>query len=163
MGKGYKATAKVKVIDKGWKLHGEFIKQLDRSKPSVTVGIHADKGSAVHIGGQTATVADIGAFNEFGTPTIPRRSFIRSTFSKHLKANKRLLRALLQRVVITKITPHQALDAFGQKLAAQVINTINDGVPPPNAPATIARKGSSKTLINQGQMKQSIAYKVNGV
>jgi hypothetical protein len=33
---------------------------------------------------------------------------------------------------------------------------------PPNAPATIRAKGSSKPLIDTGEMRQSVTYQIRG-
>jgi hypothetical protein len=37
---------------------------------------------------------------------------------------------------------------------------IANGIAPPNSPYTIARKGSSKPLIDTGQLRNSITYQV---
>ena len=53
----------------------------------------------------------------------------------------------------------QVLDMLGMQAASDMRNLIRSGsgVPPPNAPATIARKGSSHTLVDTGQMINSVS------
>jgi hypothetical protein len=54
------------------------------------------------------------------------------------------------------MTPElQKLGAFG---AAKIQDQIASNMPPPNAPSTIAQKGSSGTLIDTGRLRQSITW-----
>jgi len=48
------------------------------------------------------------------------------------------------------------------KIEAQVVNQIDSNTPPPNAPSTIKRKKSSKTLIDTGKMRQHVDHKITG-
>ena len=48
------------------------------------------------------------------------------------------------------------------KIEKAVVDEINSGVPPPNAPSTIKRKKSSKTLIDSGKMRQHVDHKITG-
>jgi hypothetical protein len=54
------------------------------------------------------------------------------------------------------------LKLVGEAAKADIQAKIRSNVPPPNAPSTIAQKGSSKTLIDTGAMLRSIDYKVEG-
>ena len=54
----------------------------------------------------------------------------------------------------------EILEVLGLKHASQIQETIAEGVDPPNAPRTIYEKGSSRTLISTGQLRQSITYVV---
>lgn len=47
------------------------------------------------------------------------------------------------------------LDA-AMDLRNEIVKKINSNVPPPNAPSTIKQKGSSKTLIDTGNMVNSV-------
>jgi hypothetical protein len=53
-----------------------------------------------------------------------------------------------------------ALDRLGAKVAALLQNRISAGIDPPNSAATIARKGSSKPLVDTGQLKAAITWRV---
>jgi hypothetical protein len=49
---------------------------------------------------------------------------------------------------------------IGMRVVGDIQDRISDGIPPPNSPITIARKGSSKPLIDSGQLRQSISFEV---
>ena len=93
---------------------------------------------------------------------IPERSFIRSTVDAHAKGDwARESEALKKAVVQDGLTVDVALKRMGLLIKAAIQAKIRSNVPPPNAPSTIARKGSSKTLINTGQLLNSIDYEVH--
>jgi len=48
------------------------------------------------------------------------------------------------------------------KMEASVVKELGSNIPPPNAPATIRRKGSSKTLIDTGVMMRQVSTKISG-
>jgi len=48
------------------------------------------------------------------------------------------------------------------KIEKAVVDEINSGVPPPNAPSTIKAKGSSKTLVDSGEMRNHVDHKITG-
>lgn len=51
------------------------------------------------------------------------------------------------------------LDTVGSFLAGKMVEKIMSRVPPPNAPSTIAAKGSSLPLVDTGEMMGAIDYK----
>lgn len=128
-------------------------------KHEVTIGIHG-KDSKPYDGKKTTT-AQVAAANEFGTETIPERSFLRSTVaeneSKYIKLDERLIGLIIDGKLDTK----QASEVLGQQVKKDVQQKIVDLRTPPNSPKTIAAKGSSNPLIDTGQMRQSIDYVVN--
>ena len=54
----------------------------------------------------------------------------------------------------------QAWEMAGLFAAQKVKEYIAGGVPPPNRPSTIRRKGSSTPLVDTGQLMNSITYEV---
>ena len=48
------------------------------------------------------------------------------------------------------------------KIEKAVVDEINSGVPPPNAPSTIKAKNSSKTLVDSGEMRNHVDHKITG-
>lgn len=108
---------------------------------------------------EPASNVDIAIANEFGTDTIPERSFMRASFDnntmKYIDQFARGARAIYD----GKAGVKQILDMLGMQAASDMRNLIRSGsgVPPPNAPATIARKGSSHTLVDTGQMINSVS------
>lgn len=134
------------------------MKRIAKGKRAqITVGVHDTEGAATSGG---ATIADIAAFNEFGTERIPARSFIRAWADESIAENKRILSAIARNVVTGKATAEQGLDQAGLRFVGEIQNRISNGVQPPNAPSTIARKGSSTPLIDTGQLRSSIRHRV---
>ncbi len=126
----------------------------------VTIGIHEEEGNAQH-GDEGVTIADVGAFNEFGLG-VPERSFIRGWADENEEKNKERLRKIGQAVVTGKISsPTVGLKRFAVLAVADVQARISDGGAfQENAPSTVARKGSSKPLIDDGILRSSITAKV---
>ena len=107
-------------------------------------------------------VAAVAAWNEFGTRRggkvqVPERPFFRSA----LKSIVPKVREIIEDEIDPKsMTPNDDLaDKIGAYAAAQVQNSIVRFRDPPNAPATIARKGSSNPLIDIGKMRQSVTWR----
>ena len=92
---------------------------------------------------------------------IPQRSFMRSTFDKHQRTYLKMAADQAGRVIDGKATAAQAVGLIGEKYLADIRNEINAGIPPPLKPATVRRKGSSKPLIDTGQLKGSLTVKVS--
>lgn len=126
----------------------------------VTIGIHQEQGEQAH---GDFTVAQIAAVHEYGSEDgkIPQRSFIRDTHDLNLRANRQWMKQVQARVLKGELTQHQALTLMGEVGARQMTSRINLGIPPGLKPATIKRKKSSKPLIDSGQLKGSISFKVN--
>lgn len=103
-------------------------------------------------------IAEYAAYNEFGTESIPERSFMRSAFDENVAEIQRDMTAQYGRVQAGQITVRTALGLVGLRHQDHIKNKIDTNIPPPNSPVTIALKGSSHTLIDTGAMKNSIHY-----
>lgn len=112
--------------------------------------------------GSELTLAELWHILEYGTEDghIPERAALR----KALIAGRDELAGIYRRVVhgvfTGKLTARQALGLLGLRAKTLVQRTIIAGVDPPNAPSTIKRKGSSKPLIDHGQLYRSIDYEL---
>jgi hypothetical protein len=153
-----------KVIDKdrGWKRIKRNLKVLDDSytKVGLQQGTQRTAGGITSAKGSSYKMTDlvtVGAVHEFGAPkrNIPERSFIRSTFDKEKQGINKLTDKL--RPLFYK-DPRKALAALGEWMEAKIKSMITAINTPPNAPSTIARKGSSNPLIDTSQMRQSIRH-----
>ncbi len=160
------------------------------TKMAVSVGVHGDAGetegtegrAGAHKGrdfkgrfvrrgvvyGGTAgregtPIVVVAASNEFGTSDgrVPERSFIRSTVDEELPNLKLIRDRVVARVVEGTLRPRQAIGLLGAYLQGKIRAKIDSNVPPPNAPSTIAAKGSSHTLIDTGNLKQAITFEVH--
>lgn len=147
---------KVTDRDKGF---AALIRRIAKSdKPvSITVGFHDAEGGATTAGGKT--VLEIATMHEYGLG-VPMRSMIAAWFDANEAKNEEVLRKLGAMVVKGKLTPEQGLEQAGLLMVADVQARITGGIEPPNAPATIAKKGSSTPLVDTGQMKSAIRHKV---
>lgn len=147
------SSNRVEEKDKGFKKFFQRLRVLDGLE--VVVGIPAAEGSAVREGG--ITLAEIGQHHEFGAPkaNIPQRSFLRDTFDINEKKYGRLLDKAAKSTVQKK-NSRAALFVLAQTARTDVIERISQGIPPPNAPATIARKGSDLPLVDKGIMRAAI-------
>ncbi len=112
--------------------------------------------------GSSLTLAALGAIHEYGAPEagIPERSFIRSTMANRAGDLKALWASELRLVIARQKTPRQAMEEVGQQIVAWIKATIRAGIEPPLWEETVRRKGSSKPLIDHGQLINAITYEV---
>ena len=139
------------------------------AEPSrVRVGVLASRGGNRRHPNADMTLIDLAIVHEFGAPKagIPERSFLRRTFSLTGGRGAVWLPAFTARVakavVNGKLSMMAGMAVLGQKAVAEVRSTITtgSGVPPPLKPATIARKGSTRPLVDTGQLINSISYEI---
>lgn len=130
-----------------------------------------DGGSTVDVGflrssgmhkNADLSVAALAAVHEFGSSDgrIPERSFMRSAVDGSKNQLQALVDKISAKVFDGDMDRKKGLGLIGQFLKDRIVAKINSGVPPPNAPSTVARKGSSKTLIDTGQLKNSVDWEV---
>ena len=136
---------------------------------SLRVGVFGASASEPKEGADSAvTVLDVATWNEFGTTRegpggartqhVPPRPFIGGWYDEHESAARDLVRKVSRAMLVGKISHHAAHALVGTAFVGQIQRRIADGVQPANAPSTIARKGSSKPLIDSGQLRSSIAW-----
>lgn len=147
----------IRDVDRGYKKLFRNLKKHRRQDLVVTVGIHAAAGG--HKAGDL-TVAEVGAFHEFGLGNNPERSFIRAWFDETKSTNRKLLRAVYKKVLLGKLDEAAALGIMGAAFAGQIQQRIASGIAPALAPETVERKGSSTPLIDTGQLRSSVTFEV---
>ncbi|KUE89123.1 hypothetical protein ASL20_09695 [Cupriavidus necator] len=144
----------VKVIDRGLV---KYVRDTSRlAGNGVKVGIQAGAGKEPESG---IDILDIAIFNEYGTEKIPARPFVRDFFEK----NRAVIGKAMERqaaAVSDGTDAGNAMDVLGlwveKHQKAHVQQSPAWAVP--NAPSTIARKGSSKPLIDHAVMLGAIRY-----
>lgn len=134
---------------------------LDRV--SVEVGVLASKGG--HEDHDGITMVELAAVHELGSPAnnIPSRSFIGGTLKKRpvQRRMSALMAKLATKLIEGKITNRQALDLIGKRGVEEIKKRImGEGVPPALKPATVARKGHSRALVDTGRLVDAISYEV---
>lgn len=148
----------VRDIDHGYRKLVESVYGL--RAPKIDVGILAADGAAAYAGGDGATVLEVAMWNEFGAGHVPERSFIRAWFDENEDACGRAVVAMMRAVLAGRYTSKQAVELLAQRFVAEIQRRMAQGIPPPNAPSTVAAKGSDKPLIDTGQLRSSISYLV---
>lgn len=105
-------------------------------------------------------VAMVAAIQNYGAPRagIPPRPF----FTNMIKAKSpQWGQAIANLLKSTDYNVDQTLRLTGEAIKGQLQQSIRDTNDPPLKPATIRRKGFSKTLIDTGQMINSVDYLVS--
>jgi len=145
-----------KDTDYGFKRILAVARELE-SEPVVKVGFVADSEVALY-----------AAANEFGTDNagrgnktrIPERSFMRSTFDEKNAEWRGITDRFHGAILRGAETVKGALNKIGLLQKSAYMAKINSNIQPENAESTIARKGSSKTLIDTGRMLNAMQIKV---
>lgn len=136
-----------------------YEKNLQQFKDSVVkAGILAKDGSQNHSEG--ITVFQIGMIHEFGVPekNIPRRSFIRVPIENNIKEITKLIENNHKLVSENAMSAKVALDRIGIKAQNTIKESFRNNDWKPLKRATVKRKGSSRPLIDKGQLIGSISF-----
>jgi hypothetical protein len=137
------------------------------NKMSVRVGLP----DSVSVEGENGplTLAQVGIINEFGTDggIIPARPFLQRGLEHSKKEIMSMLINDLTAIVRLNVDAIRekgglVMGRLGAFIAGQIKQGIADGGFEPNAPYTIAKKKSSKPLIDTGLLRQSITWLVKG-
>lgn len=148
-------------IDRGY---GAIKRWLSGVKSAdIEVGILEEDGAAVAPGESGGlTMAQVAHVNEYGSEDghIPERSFLRATVEVNRDAYVSELTRAVDAAVMGKVPLEVGFGRLGLRAEGDVKDFITDLQTPPNAPATIRRKGSSNPLIDTGHMRASIKHRI---
>jgi hypothetical protein len=135
----------------------QLAQALADANRSVLVGVPAGK-----IEPDGTTMALVAAVQEFGSPenNIPERPFLRMGIAAGRPRFERLNSGNLRLILAGRKTVTRALEELGNLAAGEVKRGMVTLKFEPLKPATIARKGSSRPLIDTGNLRQSITYQV---
>lgn len=103
-------------------------------------------------------VAQVAAWSEFGTGRSPPRPFMRFSVMHFSSEWADIIRVSLK---ATNYDAKAALTAAGQLASMRIQAVIKAWSEPPNAPATIRKKGFNDPLIETQYMMRHVTYKVN--
>ena len=113
-----------------------------------------DKGKKPYEEPNPPTLEEVALWNEFGTETIPARPFLsRAHNSAVARCNK-----LVQVRMEENADLEQIAKEIGLVLQDERKQQITRGDFAPNAKSTIARKKSSRPLIDTGNLRQSVHW-----
>ena len=131
-------------------------------KHAAFVGLPKDKvGGTIYGDGQT--VIQIGIYHEFGTVNIPKRSFLREPFNTKKKDIQKTIDMQWTAIFEKNKNAEDALNIIGVKatnISKGAFTTMGYGEWSPLKPSTIEAKGSSRTLIDTGTLRNSITWSV---
>ena len=91
---------------------------------------------------------------------IPERSFIRNTVDLKAAEIQKTMEKQVALISVGKVTTEGVLRRLGLFVKGLIQERMAQGIAPGLKRATIERKGSSKPLIDTGQLRSSIAYEV---
>lgn len=128
-------TFSLKQIDRGWDAIKAAVRNA-RSESYAKVGVLGASKKAARRGSKLTNV-DLALIQEFGTATIPERSFVRATFEAKKEELIHLMRQLAPQVYAGEMSIEQMLNLCGAKLAAEMKNRITSGIAPPLSVTTL--------------------------
>ncbi|AUS87034.1 hypothetical protein LBYS11_12140 [Lysinibacillus sp. YS11] len=119
-------------------------------------------------GSDDSFYAMIAAVHEFGITirkergaiVIPERSFLRSTFDEKNGEWAKFVKKQLPKLLDGQMNARTICERLGAKMVGDIQRKLTQLDDPPNAPSTIAQKGSSNPLIDKGGLRMRITYKV---
>lgn len=100
-------------------------------------------------------VASVAYKNEYGNPRIPPRPFFRGAIFNNSDKWGDLALKFFKRA-----DSETALGMLGESIRGDIIRSIDKTNTPPNSPVTIARKGSSKPLVDTGLLRASVTFQL---
>lgn len=144
----------IKDIDKGYKR----IKKdaLNMKKIEIQVGLFGEGESPVNNLAYRGVVQELGSVKK----NIPKRPFMRTAFDLNERNIKNAIIKWQGWLVEGKINLDKFLDLIAVLHKGQIQEMITLFSWSPNAPQTIKKKNSSQPLIDTGEMRQGIKYKV---
>ncbi len=164
-------SVKIRDVDRGY---ARLVKTVfGFQRPKVQVGILEREGGEAKRPGvgqreveagttviQIAEMMEFGFYNIRGDFEVLPRSFVRAWADENEAQVRELMRRLMLSVVAGKRQKEDIMNILGLFCVAGMQARIAEGIDPPNAPSTVARKGSSTPLINTGQLRSSLSFRL---
>lgn len=110
-------------------------------------------------------------WNEFGTRggasgggwggPIPERPFMRNSMRSNTASYKTAMKTSASKLLRGEDSLQTVLSKLGIKAQGDIQAEITSLSSPPNSPLTIELKGSSNPLIDSGEMRGAVTYKVD--
>ena len=138
--------------DQGWKRIQREVAAAKRG--GVKVGVLGDAGAS----DDGTNLIDIAIYNEFGTRSAPARPFIRGAYDENRRKLARTQERLWGLLLRGRVDARRALGLLGDQHQGQIQEYMTALSQPPNAPSTIAQKGTNNPLIDNGRLRGSIRW-----
>lgn len=123
-----------------------------RDRVAVTTASRSFVGPTIIGPSAGNTVAEIGG--------IPERPFLRSAMRDNKGKYRDGMKASARKLLLGQTSLQTVLSKLGIMAKSDVDESISTWTTPGNSEVTIAIKGSSHPLIDTGEMKRSVSYKV---
>lgn len=129
--------------------------------------------SKVHVGFPSGEadqdVINRAIWNNFGTSTgIPERPFMQNAMRANRAAYRAMMKAEARAIVLDAVkgaggaaAKRKALSRLGIRAQGDIQAEITTLQMPPNAPSTIKQKGSSNPLVDTGEMRSAVSFKID--
>lgn len=127
---------------------------LRRSKIEVGVLPSAGRNS------EGVDLVDVAVWNEFGTRHVPARPFMRIAADRNESIWNCYAEQCIDAALQNGADINHTFSVLGEQIKRDVQLVFGSGEITPNKPATIRRKGSSVPLIDHGDLRRNIDYKV---
>lgn len=155
-----------------WAKLSVLAKQLERGEAYVKAGVIGDKAAEQNNPQHHVTNAEVALFNEYGTVSVidgapnthtPPRSFIGEPFRRNRYTFLQTLYDALPGILDGSRNVEKVLSTVGLGMTKAMKGTIlaGVGIPPPNALSTILKKGSSRPLVDESVLLNSITHAVH--
>lgn len=124
----------------------------------VVAGMLKDSGKASN----GASYVDIAFWNEYGTRRIPSRPFIRISADTNKQAWAKMAQQCVNDV-IDGDSPSEAAKVVGHRMVEDIRKVFGDTSKlKANAPSTIAKKGRNEPLVDSGEMRRRVNFRIEG-
>ena len=144
----------------------EILREIELLQNSYVI-VGFQEGSVTHAQSKNGrdkkaglSMPQIAAQNEFGTDKIPARPFMSTAFDENRAKIDKAINSEYGKILEGASTVKRSLGLIGLLMEKLIVEKIRQIQTPPNAPLTIKLKGSSKPLIDFGQMVSSVTSKV---
>ena len=122
----------------------------------VVAGMLRDSGKAEN----GASYVDIAAWNEYGTTRIPSRPFIRISADTNKQSWEKLAQQCVNDVTDGG-SPRDAAQVVGHRMVEDIRKVFGDtSMLKANAPSTIKKKGRNEPLVDSGEMRRRVNFRV---
>lgn len=102
-------------------------------------------------------------WNHYGTSRgIPSRPFLLNAMRKNKNKYRNGMKISAKKILRGEASPETVVRKLGVLAQGDIQSEITTLRSPPNARSTIRQKGSSNPLIDTGEMRQAVTYKVDG-
>jgi len=136
------------------------LRKLQKQLKDAKVKVGLPKGTPANDEGES--LIEIGATQEFGSPSknVPERSFVRIPLDNAKADYFKFLKRQGINILNGKTTTDDAIEKLGVWGQTVIKKSFTNNNWEANSETTIALKGSSRPLIDRGQLRQAITWEV---